>query len=199
MHARVHVVHLLLNFSGLAVPFIPVSAAIKSVQPVVSLSATTDEFSRECVDFFGEAVQLFRGPPSVGEIYGLLFASQEPLSFSDIFERLDISKGSASQGLNLLRSLGAVHTVAPADGNGRREYFSPELSLRKLLRGVLDERVTPLAGKSTGRFTRLRELADASGGRERKFRLGRVQQLETWRRRMKAVVPVLGTLLGTKT
>jgi DNA-binding transcriptional ArsR family regulator len=176
-----------------------VSTAIKAVQPVVPRSLAADEFSRECVEFFGEAMQLFGFSPSVGEIYGLLYASQEPLSFSDIFERLDISKGSASQGLNLLRSLGAVHTVAPVDANGRREYFSPELSLRKLLRVVLDERVSPLAGKSAGRLARLRQLADGAGGRERKFRLGRVQQLETWRRRLKAVVPVLGTLLGPKT
>ena len=175
------------------------STAIKAAQPVISRSPGADEFSRECVEFFGEAVQLFRGPPSVGEIYGLLYASQEPLCFSDILERLDISKGSASQGLNFLRSLGAVHTVAPVDANGRREYFSPELSLRKLLRGVLDERVSPLAGKSAARLARLREFADGAGGRERKFRLGRVQQLETWRRRLKAVMPVLDTLLGLKT
>ena len=174
------------------------STAIKAVQPVVPRSPVADEFSRECVEFFGEAVQLFRGPPSVGEIYGLLYASQEPLSFSDIFERLDISKGSASQGLNLLRSLGAVHAGAPVDANGRREYFSPELSLRKLLRGILDERESPLAGKSAGRLARLRELADGAGGRERKFRLDRVQQLETWRRRLKAVVPVLIALLRPK-
>ena len=173
--------------------------AIKAVQPVVPRSPAADEFSCECVEFFGEAVQLFGVGPSVGEIYGLLFASQEPLSFSDIFERLNISKGSASQGINLLRSLGAVHTVVPVGANGRREYFHPELSLRKLLRGVLDERVSPLTGKSAGRLVRLRELADGAGGGERKFRLGRVQQLETWRRRLKAVMPVLGTLLGPKT
>lgn len=176
------------------------STAINAVQPVVPRSPAADEFSRECVEFFGEAVQLLGlGPPSVGEIYGLLYASSEPLSFSDIFERLDISKGSASQGLNLLHSLGAVHTAVPVDANGRREYFSPELSLRKLLRGVLDERVGPLTNKSAGRLARLRELADGTGGRMRKFRLSRVQQLETWRRRLKAVMPVLGTLLGPKT
>jgi len=150
------------------------------------------------VRFFGEAVQLVGISPSVGQVYGLLYSSPEPLSFSDIFERLDISKGSASQGLNLLRSLGAVQTVAPVDPNGRREYFSPELSLRKLLRGVLDERVNPLTSKSAGRLKRLRLLAGEAQNRDRPFRLDRVQQLETWRRRLKAVVPVLITVLGPK-
>jgi DNA-binding transcriptional regulator GbsR (MarR family) len=176
-----------------------VSTASNAVQAIVQRSPGADEFSRACVGFFSEAVQLFGlVPPSVGQIYGLLYASPEPLSFSDIFEQLDISKGSASQGLNLLRSVGAVYTVAPVDANGRREYFSPELSLRKLLRGVLDERVSPLAGKSAGRLAHLRELADGARGRERKFRLSRAQQLEIWRRRLKTVVPVLGTLLGSR-
>lgn len=174
------------------------SSAIKAVQQAVPRSRLADEFSLECVEFFGEVVQLFGVPSSVGEIYGLLYASLEPLSFSDIIERLDISKGSASQGLGLLRSLAAVHTATPVDAIGRREYFSPELSLRKLLRGVLDERVGPLAGKSAGRLAHLRELADGAASCDRKFRLGRLQQLETWRRRLKAVVPVLGTLLGPR-
>lgn len=172
---------------------------INAAQALANGSPAPDKFSRECVEFFGEVVQLFGVAPSVGQIYGLLYVSQEPLSFSDIFERLDISKGSVSQGLNLLRSIGAVHAVAPVGSNGRREYFSPELSLRKLMHGVLDERVNPLAGRSTGRLIRLRELADEAAGRQRRFQLDRVQQLQTWRRRVKAIVPVLGMLLGPKT
>ena len=176
------------------------STAIDAVQPMVPRPPAADVFSRGCVEFFAEAVQLFGISPSVGQIYGLLYASQEPLSFSDIFEQLDISKGSASQGLNFLRSIGAVYIEAPVDAISRREYFFPELSLRRLLRGILDERVSPLAGKSTGKMARLRDLADGTvGGKERKFRLARVQQLETWRRRLRTVVPLLSRLLGPKT
>jgi len=151
------------------------------------------------VAFFGEAVQLLGISASVGQIYGLLYSSQTSLSFSDIFERLKISKGSASLGLNLLHSLGAVYTTVPIGASSRREYFAPELSLRKLMRGVLEKRVRPLAGKSTGRLVNLRELAEKAPCGEKVFQLRRVQQLETWRRRLKAVVPVLGTLLGPKT
>jgi len=180
------------------VPVVPLSIAGESSQASVLRSEIIDEFSRECVEFFAEAVQPFGVSPSVGQIYGLLFASQEPLSFSDIFERLDISKGSASQGLNLLRSLGAVQMVPPVESKGRREYFLPELGLRKLLRGLLDERVSPLTNRSAKRLARLHDFVSKSDGWTRKFRLGRVRQLESWRRRLKAIVPVLGTLLGPK-
>ena len=69
--------------------------------------------------FFAEIVQLFGIPKSVGQIYGLLYASPKPLGFTAIVERLEISKGSASQGLQLLRSLGAINEAEAKDGTAR--------------------------------------------------------------------------------
>lgn len=173
------------------------------------------EFVRECVEFFAEAVQLFGVPKSVGQIYGVLYASPTPLSFSDIVELLEISKGSASQGLQLLRSLGAINVADPklkatsdkqetrsaqdsslfASDGGRREYYEPELSLRKLMSGILRERLTPLAATGSDRLTRLHKLAEQMGeGND--FYLDRAGQLNTWRRRLKTVLPVLSALLG---
>ena len=171
-------------------------------------AALTPEFEAECVAFFVEAVQVFGVPPSVGQIYGLLYASPEPLSFSDIVERLEISKGSASQGLQFLRSVGAVRSVEEDPPSAvrppssetdakRRDYYEPELSLRQLMSGVLHERVAPLAATAADRVTRLRELAERENG-SKDFYLERVRQLETWRRRLKTVLPVLTTLLGPK-
>lgn len=174
-------------------------------------SETQREFERECVDFFAETVQLFGVPKSVGQIYGLLYASPVPLGFSDIVERLEISKGSASQGLQLLRTLGAINA---ADSSSQpsalgaqlsslntqppsRTTYLPELSLRKLINGVLHERVKPLASVGSDRLAHLRELAER-GGEESDFYLDRVDQLETWRRRLKTVLPVLTALLGPK-
>jgi hypothetical protein len=161
------------------------------------------------VDFFEEVVRGFGLPPSVGEIYGLLYGSPKPLSFTDIVEQLKISKGSASQGLQFLRSLGAINVVGKRPyalllipnpdvlDAPRREYFEPELSLRKLVSGVLQKRVTPLAVAGAGRLARLRELAER-GGEESVFFLDRVEQLETWQRRLKTILPMLGVLLGPK-
>jgi len=153
------------------------------------------EFSRECVKFFGEIVEIFSVPPSVGQIYGLLYASPVPLAFSDIFEQLEISKGSASQGLQLLKSLGAVKSIESTDN--RREYFEPELSLRQLVSGILRERIAPMAAAGGDRLKRMREIVE-DDSRANEFCLDRVEQLETWRRRLKTVLPILTTLLGPK-
>lgn len=167
------------------------------------------EFSRECVAFFAEAVQLFGVPKSVGQIYGVLYASPVPLSFSDIVGQLDISKGSASQGLQLLRSLGAINVADRGNDEPRGSTsqsqtmarvtrvvtYEPELSLRRLVVGVLHERIAPFTGISSRRLARLHELAEKLGdGND--FYLDRARQLNIWRRRLKAVLPVLSALLG---
>lgn len=203
---------------------------------------THREFERECVEFFAEIVQLFGVPKSVGQIYGVLYASPVPLSFSDIVEELEISKGSASQGLQLLRSLGAIneaksdeqrakrvvgpalatvpstpktirladqlngekpdhshfHTHSHSGGDvSRRIAYEPELSLRQLITGVLREQIAPMAAAGTGRLKRLRQLAEETE-EGKAFYLGRVKQLEIWRKRFNTVAPVLGALLGPK-
>jgi len=145
-------------------------------------------------------------PRSLGQIYGVLFASPRSLSFTDIVDRLEISKGSASQGIQLLLSLGAIRISeipgAPREqstneGSLRRGItYEPELSLRKLVSGILMERAAPLAPGAEG-LTRLKILAEADV-ENGAFYLDRVKQLATWRRRLKAVLPVLKTLLGPK-
>jgi hypothetical protein len=59
------------------------------------------------------------------------------------------------------------------------------------------ERISPLAATDTDRLGRLRELAK-SDGEASDFYLDRVRQLEAWRRRLRAVLPVLTMLLGPK-
>ena len=169
---------------------------------------TQKEFARECTEFFAEEVQLFGVPKSVGQIYGLLYASPEPLCFSDIVLRLGISKGSASQGLKLLRSLGAVSLLRPghsilstyqksATNLENIDYYEPELSLRKLVSGILREQVMPLAAKGAARLNRMCELAKLDNT-NRCFYLDRANQLNNWRWLLKAVLPLLTALLGPK-
>lgn len=179
-----------------------IQSLLNSLFPLKNLATSTPApaaisgtFESECVGFFAEIVQLFGVPKSVGQIYGLLYASPSPLGFSDIVERLKISKGSASQGLQLLRSLGAINEAE--GGETRGVAYEPELSLRQLVTGVLRERVAPMASTGTDRLKRLKELAEQSP-ENTKFYLDRTKQLETWRKRFTTVMPLLTALLGPK-
>lgn len=180
----------------------PTEPPLPAVSPLSTRAQR--EFEGECIRLFGEAVELLGVPRSVGQIYGLHFASPQPLCFSDVVERLEISKGSASQGLQLLRSIGAIKLLS---GTGRqsgernlgaaRDYYEPELSLRKLMNGVLQERVRPLSVSGKARLDRLRETAGrADNGNG--FYVDRAKQLATWHRRLRAALPVLGVLFGPR-
>jgi DNA-binding transcriptional regulator GbsR (MarR family) len=148
------------------------------------------------VAFFAEIVHLFGIPKSVGQIYGLLYASPQPLGFTAIVERLEISKGSASQGLQLLRSLGAINEAEAKDGPARGVAYEAELSLRQLVTGVLQERLAPLASAGAQRLKRLKELA-VQAPENTAFYLDRTKQLENWRKRIITVAPLLIVLLGS--
>ena len=154
-----------------------------------------DSFEGRCVDFFAEVVQVLGVPKSVGQIYGLLFAVAEPLSFSDIAGRLALSRGSVSQGLHVLRALGAIRTVEAKEG--KRERFVPELGLRKLVAGVLADRIGPIARQGDEGMRELKELArrrtDPAG---RRFAEERVRQLQAWQRQLRLLLPLLKTMLG---
>ncbi len=97
--------------------------------PTPPLSA----FQVESVALFIHVFGALSLPRSIGEIYGLLFSTPEPLSLDDVQLRLQLSRGSASEGLRWLRSLGAVNQVYLA--GIRKEHFTAETSLRKLASG----------------------------------------------------------------
>lgn len=65
-------------------------------------------FEEAVVSYFVEGAEVLGVPKSVAAIYGICFASPEPLSFSEINGRLEISSGSISQGLRVLREVGAL-------------------------------------------------------------------------------------------
>ena len=53
-------------------------------------------FEESIMAFFWESAVLLGVPKSLAAIYAVCFASPEPLSFTDVKDRLDISAGSIS-------------------------------------------------------------------------------------------------------
>src|SRR6478736_5009638 len=103
--------------------------------------AATVAFESDVVDFFVSAAELLGVPKSLAAIYGIVFASPAPLSFAEIGARLDLSKGSVSQGLRALREVGAVQEVSKPEDPA--ELFVPELEMRRLVERYLSGRLDP--------------------------------------------------------
>jgi HTH-type transcriptional regulator, glycine betaine synthesis regulator len=154
-----------------------------------------DPMERQVVDIFVDGVRVLGLPRSIGEIYGLLFISQTALSLDDFVQRLQISKGSASQGLRMLKELGAVRETP--GGAERRTYYEPAIELKRLVGGFIREQVRPHLESGETKISHLAEKARQIDDPERKkFLSERIERLETWMRSGGRVLPILQKLLG---
>jgi len=68
----------------------------------------------------------------LGQLYGMLFLSNEPICLDDMAERLKISKGNASVNIRELEKLGMVRKVWVK--GSRKDFYEAELDLEKLIK-----------------------------------------------------------------
>lgn len=148
----------------------------------------------EVVDMFVQLSRMLGQPRSFGEIYGLLFISSRPLAMDDLIERLNLSKGSASQGLKYLRNLGAVRSVGIPDE--RRLHYEAVAELRKLAGSFLREAIEPRLGEGEQRLARLADLVKGMPAEQRTHVNRRITMLRSWSRNSRRVLPLVLRVLG---
>ncbi len=152
-----------------------------------SRSSHLSPIELEIIHIFVQTAQVLGLPKSVGEIYGLLYCSLEPLNFYEIMHRLKISKGSTSQSLRFLRNIRAVKTTYVA--GERKDHFVAELRLRNLSAGFLRERIMPHLENGEERLTNLQQILDHSPPEERKILKERMSYLFTWNKKARGLLP----------
>ncbi len=147
------------------------------------------------IDVFVRAASLIGLPRSIGEIYGLLFCADEALTFDELVERLRISKGSVSQGLKVLRQLGAVklHYVS----GSRRDHYEPELSMKRLVRGFIKDQFDPHIVSGSQRLNNIEALiAEETDDTLRQHAFSRLNTLHSWQQRAQKLLPIIMAVLG---
>jgi hypothetical protein len=104
--------------------------------PAVTSPASSEAaaFEQATVEFFTEAAEVLGLPKSVAMIYAIIFASPRPLSFGEVEDRLQLSKGSVSQGLRFLKQIGAIKA---ADAKRPKVAQASQPASEK--RGLLEE------------------------------------------------------------
>ena len=151
-------------------------------------------FEESVVGFFTEAADLLGVPKSVAILYGIVFASPHPLSFADIEHRLNLSKGSISQGLRVLREMGAIKEVSTeAD---RAELFTPDTEMRRLVQRFLEQRLQKQLDAGKSRLTFLRHSVPDLARPDAETLRSRLKQLQTWHQKTRALLPVARTFLN---
>ena len=162
--------------------------------PAPALGAGLSRVETGVIDFFVSAVRVLGMPKSIGEIYGLLFVSPQPLPLDLLCQRLDMSKGSASQGLKVLRAFGAVKAIYQA--GDRRDHFTAEIEIKRLAAGFIREQIQPRLTHGEERLSQLADLMDTlPANAEGAFQRERLAKLSRWSDRSREILPLLRSLL----
>ncbi len=160
-------------------------------------------FENLMVAFFVDAAGLLGVPKSVAAIYGLIFATPEPLSFSEIAARLDFSSGSVSQGLKILREIGAIKEAPgsppPAPGARHRarsvQCFEPDTEMRRLIQRFIEQRLETQLRRGETSLTALGQHAGVYAGTERRVIDQRLAKIRRWHDRTRQLLPLVRTVL----
>ncbi len=159
-----------------------------------SLELSTAEI--EIIKYFVHLTKALGLPKSIGEIYGLLFCSPKSLTIPEIMKHLNISKGSTSQGLRFLGNINAIN-ISKKIGI-RSDFYSAEVSLRKLLNGFLDEQIEPHLKNGHKRISEISEVVDGLTSEKKNFLKDRVKTIQTWNNKGHDLIPLLVEIVGSK-
>jgi DNA-binding transcriptional regulator GbsR (MarR family) len=153
-----------------------------------------DPVEVEVIHLFVQFARALGQPRSVAEIYGLLFVSEKPLSMDTFIERLNLSKGSASQGLKYLQDLGGVRTVYIA--GDRRTHYEAVAELRNLAGRFLRQQILSQFEDSGTRLDRIAAQTQNLSGERRRHINSRIKLLRRWERTGRRILPFVLKMLG---
>lgn len=147
----------------------------------------------------GEMAEMFSFNRSIGQIYGLLYASPEPLSLETIAKSCQMSKGNASIHLRTLEAWGAVH---PSWKPGtRKDYYAANTDLKglavKRLQGGMEKRLGVIKAK----LERIKEEKSLSSGNHTPdglYAAKRLKELESLLRQVESGFSLLPKLMSLK-
>lgn len=192
---------------------------VKAANRPLDVAAFEEALVRFCVD----AADMLGVPKSIAAIYGICLASPEPVSFSDIGARLDISAGSISQGLRVLREVGALK-VAPgalkstertkaemlksgragpvpaparscAPPSQKTARYEPDLELRKLVLDWVEKRLqVQLSSGSDVLIAIIAAIPQAPAGSSAMLQQ-RLGALKSWHDKTKSLLPIVKSFL----
>lgn len=102
------------------------------------LQATLRAVNESMMEGLGQLADYFGYNKVMGQLYGALLLSPEPLSLDDLVDQLGKSKASISMNVRNLEHMGIVREVWVRDS--RKKFYEAESDLWKVLTNVLGSR-----------------------------------------------------------
>ena len=104
------------------------------------LSADLQFVHDSMLDGLGQLAEYFGFSKVMGQLYGSLLLSAEPLSLDDMMARLSISKASVSTNIRALAHMGMVRQVWVRGASGRRKFYQAETDFWQIFSNFLSGR-----------------------------------------------------------
>jgi HTH-type transcriptional regulator, glycine betaine synthesis regulator len=104
-----------------------------SNKDLIAVHTSMLEGLSQLADYFGF-------PKVMGQLYGALLMSGEPLSLDDMMDTLSISKASVSMNMRTLEHMGMVRQVWVRGKGGRRKYYEAETDFLQIITNILNGR-----------------------------------------------------------
>jgi len=155
------------------------------------------EYRREMVMACGSMSQMLGHPKSVGQIYGYLFFSLDPLSLDEIAQQLGVSKGSVSSGVRILLNWGLVRQVW-IQGD-RKEFVEVVADEGTIFKSGMSDFVKPRLEAAQRRLERTESLLEEAKENktlteeEHKGAIGRLEKLKRLQERGRKIVSLIET------
>lgn len=149
----------------------------------------TVAFQVAVISYFVDAADLLGIPKSVAAIYGICFASPQPLSYTDISHHSYLSAGSISQGIRILRGMGALKEVSTPGERVTR--FEPDIELRKLILHYLEQRVEKQLDAGKRRLGQIEASVPRDDPDAAALLTARVESLQGWHTKSRALLPLI--------
>lgn len=155
------------------------------------------ECRMEVIESAGHAAQVLGFPKSVGEIYGLLYLSPQPLSSPQICDILSASKGGVSQGVRQLAALGFIKRVRVL--GDRKEHYEAVLEIAEVLRSSFDQIIKTRAISAGRRLnsitTTLKNERKTLEPEDYAMVNRRLRRLTQVQKKVKKLIPLMDTLI----
>jgi DNA-binding transcriptional regulator GbsR (MarR family) len=100
--------------------------------------ATFEDVNTRIIEGLGQLASYFGFSKVMGQLFGVLMLSPEPLSLDHLMERLGLSKASVSTHMRTLEHMGIVREVWVKDD--RRKYYRAESDFWHILTNILRSR-----------------------------------------------------------
>jgi DNA-binding transcriptional regulator GbsR (MarR family) len=104
----------------------------------IPFNQTLQTVNTSVLEGLGQLASYFGFSKVIGQLFGALLLSPQPLSLDDLMSRLGISKASVSTNMRILEHMGIVREAWVKDD--RRKYYRAESDFWRILTNVLSSR-----------------------------------------------------------